>query len=284
MADLFPTLELGDLESNLADSLTGLPDEDDDTGADGHEAEASGDADDPAADTAGEDEHADEAGADQPEGETSPEAGEAQPAGDVEATYRERSKKDIAAVRAPLDREIATLRSKAAEVSDEVGIHLEHIKRLEAQLAEWDEDAVKTLRTQKVRTVEQAQTERRAVADKRQRLEGYRASFYEGFPGVDPQDPDLVAAFEVGVKTGDFSLEQRLAKRLAQQATSSPKQAKPAATPQKTEKAQATKAREQARGTAPSGRGAAPPAQKKASTLEEGDRQFRAGLARLGLR
>jgi len=215
----------------------------------------------------------------EPEAEPAAEAGES----DFEERYRERfedeyrdrSRKDIARVQSTLNkqthqekqgRELAVLAHRESE---------QFIEALLAELQDYDPDQVTKLKQGRSLVIRDEQAKHATRQQARTQLEERRGAFYaESFPSLDPDDPDLRAAFERGDNDAEKRAVERLLKLERLEAAARPKpQAKvavaevPEVPPEPApvrdasgkfvaKQVAATQAREQARGTIPATAGA----------------------------
>lgn len=132
-----------------------------------------------------------------------------------EADYAERSKADFARFRSNADRRYAELdrRHREAEALREESSN--YIEFLERQLAEYDPEEVARFRRNReghVREQNQKRATRQGEMELRRAFR--RQKFPELYPGVDPDDPELVEAFEAGDGKRELALIRERQARL----------------------------------------------------------------------
>lgn len=137
-----------------------------------------------------------------------------------EADYHERSQRDIAKLRSSLDRRYGDLDRRHREASDLLDETRNYAEFLEAQLAQYDPDEVKRFQRNRQGHLAQRAQERDTKAGQQELRRAFRAQkFPELYPGIDPHDPELLAAFEAGDrKLEEALIRERLARQEAVQA------------------------------------------------------------------
>lgn len=124
-----------------------------------------------------------------------------------EAEYAERSRADIGKLRSSLDRQITNL-SKAKKSADldleEAAAYAEY---LEKQLAEYDPDEVARIQKRRTSVREQAKRDLRTAEIEQENRRNFRdREFRRLYPDLDPNEPELLSAFE----DGNYKLEAAL--------------------------------------------------------------------------
>jgi len=193
-----PTLDLGEfgaqIDAALQDSEPEAPD-----------APEPQDADPPADDSPGEN---DASGEPDPPAAGAGDDFEARFRERFERDYAERSKQDIARLRSGLDRRISTQKVEIEDLREEIDIAEVGFDRALAALAEYDPQAAEQLRGLrdgvKGRSADQRKIRRYEQAQRAEQRRSYYAKVYGG--AIDPEDPELLDAFE----RGDERLERAL--------------------------------------------------------------------------
>lgn len=241
---------------------------------------------------------------------TEPEVPAAAAGDDFEARYQERSKKDFGELRSGLDRQITTWRTKAEDLEDRADEAEAAVGWVLQQLREYDPEAADNF-------LKQREPVRKTVGDSRklqrisqreveQSREDWYASALDG--QLDPQDPDLLAAFRKGDKVLERALIDARTARMGlvfdrdlgrfvkpaplsadQKVAGAPATAEPKAEAPRNAAGQFVKAsvvaetrrREEERGVQPRLGGTAI-AEKPAKTLQEANAIFQRGMRALG--
>jgi hypothetical protein len=286
----FPTLELGELGAALEEAVR----DDESIVAEGEvEGTAAGEREAGAGESAAEPAPAAEAGA-----EAEPDAEDAYKAR-FEADYAARSREDIRAVQSSLDKQIAQWRSRHTEAAKDLEEASDYVAFLEKQLGEYDPEEVARFRRNRQGYREKQQAKVRDERADFARRADYRAiKFKQLYPDLDPEDPELFAAFREGNQALEATLiraklaETKLHRTVAAptpeasaKADSEPKAEAPRDESGRfVSRGDVTRRVEQARGATTLGalRGA-PQADKPATTLEEARAHMAKGFADLGI-
>lgn len=294
MSIAIPKLDLGELGDQIDAALRDGDDEDEILAAPAPDG-----GDEPGEPGANEGEDAESGPGVSPVAEAKDEDFEARYQERFRADYAERSKQDIRAVQSKLDKQIAQYRGKAEEAGFDLQEAERYIGALQAELAEYDPELVSRLTQGRRAHVTQEREKRGQARQARERVAQDRARFYaEKFPDIDPDDPDLLDAFE----RGDDAAERRRLERLVKlqrleragkptpqaQAAAPKAEAPKAAAPQRNEKGQfvqqrvaETRQREERRGQIPVASGGGTPSQQVPMDRAARERLFKQQLKAL---